>query len=73
MSNKINDAKPASMVATLDREFRSRQRLVPKRGQIKRRIAAKALQTIASVISTVPSAIHSPRSSQKILTHGPCF
>lgn len=52
-NNKINDCEAVSTSATFGKRFKTR-RPIPKRGQIKRKIAAKAFQTLVSVIAAAP-------------------
>ncbi|KAL0327762.1 UNVERIFIED_CONTAM: hypothetical protein Sangu_1854200 [Sesamum angustifolium] len=47
MRSKVNDAAAA---AALRKRFKGR-RLIPQRGQIKRKIAAKAFQSLVSIVS----------------------
>lgn len=53
-NNKINDCEAVSTSAAFGKRFKTR-RPIPKRGQIKRKIAAKAFQTLVSVIAAAPS------------------
>ena len=60
MRSNSNDATSAS--AALNRSLK-RRRAIPQRGQIKLKIAAKAIQSLVSIVS--PQNLNSPRKKSQ--------
>lgn len=54
-NNKVNDSQeePAANAAS-EKRFKKTRSPIPRRGQIKRKMATKAFQTLISVVSPAP-------------------
>nr|GLL29209.1 hypothetical protein EUGRSUZ_D01825 [Ipomoea trifida] len=55
MKSKVSEASTARLLVGTELFIRTRRRLIPKRGQIKMRIAAKAFHSLSAIISSTSS------------------
>lgn len=62
MRSKVSDASAA---AIFGKNLKKTRRTIPRRGQIKMRIAAKAFQSLASVVSYSAQHLNSPRKKSQ--------